>query len=107
LTKAFRARASEAEGPPRAKSLRVSLPSDLRSVTLRDLPANVSLTFGKLEIRAESAIAMLECPSLLAQAMQNDPEQINTIFDHPPPPPVIEDDDLKQLLASLRSRETR
>ncbi len=104
---AFRARTREAEAPPQTKPLRVSLPSDLRSVTLLDLPSNILLSFGKLEIQAESAVAMLESLALLAQAMQNDPERIHAIFGPPPPPSVIEDDDLKQLFASLRAREVR
>jgi hypothetical protein len=107
LDEAFRARSREAEVPPQTKPLRVSIPADLRSVTLHDLPSNIRLSFGKLEIEAESAIAMLESLALLAQAMQNDTERIHAIFDPPPTPPEIEDDDLKQLFASLRAHETR
>jgi len=107
LDEAFRARTREADAPPQTKPLRVSLPSDLRSVTLHDLPSNILLSFGKLEIQAESAVAMLESLALLAQAMQNDPERIHAIFDPPPPASVTEDDEIKQLLASLRAWEVR
>ena len=104
---AFRARSRKAETPPQTKPLRVSLPSDLRSVTLRDLPPNILISFGKLEIQAESAEAMLESLAVLAQAMQNDPERIHAIFDPPPPTQNIGDEDLKHLFASLRAREAR
>ena len=104
---AFRTRSREADNPPQTKPLRISLPADLRSVTLYDLPSNIRLSFGKLEIEAGSAIAMLESLALLAQAMQDDTERIHAIFDPPQTPPEIEDDDLKQLLASLRAQETR
>lgn len=103
---AFRARSREAEAPPHTKPLRVSLPADLRSVTLHDLPSNILLSFGKLEIQAKSAIAMLESLALLAQAMQNDPERIHAIFNLPQSPPETEDDDLKQLSVSLRGPGT-
>lgn len=104
---AFRVRSREAKAPPQTKQLRVSLPADLRSVTLYDLPSNIQLSFGKLEIEAGSAVSMLESLALLAQAMQNDTERIRAIFDPPTTPPEIDDDDLKQLCASLRARETR
>ena len=45
---------------PRPKTLRVSLPSGLRHAMLSDLPPNVMLEPGRLEIRAETAVEMLE-----------------------------------------------
>jgi hypothetical protein len=100
---AFRDRVREADAPPSPKPLRVALPSDLRSVLLRDLPANITLSPGRLEIIADSTVVMLESLALLAQAMQNDLDQVQAVLDPPPPPPHVEDDDLRAFLAELRS----
>ncbi|AXC16117.1 hypothetical protein ACPOL_6935 (plasmid) [Acidisarcina polymorpha] len=78
---AFRSRMREADAPPYTKPLKVSLPAGLRTVMLRDLPPNISLTPGRLEIIANSSIAMLESLALLAQAMQNDFLHVQAILD--------------------------
>jgi hypothetical protein len=100
---AFRSRMREADAPPSSKPLRIALPSDLRSVVLRDLPANISLSPGRLEITADSTVGMLESLALLAQAMQNDLAQVQAILEPPVAPPHVEDDDLRAFLAELRS----
>ena len=99
---AFRSRVRDADSPPASKPLRVSLPNDLRSVLVRDLPAHIVLSRGRLEITATSAISLLESLALLAQAMQNDLGQVQAIFEPPASPPYIEDDDLREFLADLR-----
>jgi hypothetical protein len=101
---AYRSRVLEADAPPSPKLLRVALPSDLRSIMLRDLPENISLSPGRLEITAESAVAMLESLALLAQAMQNDLAQVQAVLEPPARPPDVEDDDLRAFLAELRSQ---
>jgi hypothetical protein len=101
---AFRDRVREADAPPSPKPLRIALPADLRSVMLRDLPAHISLSPGRLEITADSAVAMLESLALLAQAMQNDLAQVQAVLEPPAKPPYIEDDDLRAFLAELRSQ---
>ena len=100
---ALRSRVLEADAPPSPKPLRIALPADLRSVLLRDLPANITLSPGRLEITADSTVGMLESLALLAQAMQNDLVQVQAVLDPPPAPPHVEDDDLRAFLAELRS----
>ena len=100
---AFRSRIREADAPPSSKPLRVSLPRDLRSVMLRDLPANISLAPGRLEITADSAIGIIESLAILAQAMQNDLPQIQEALEPPVPLPHVEDDALREFLWELRS----
>ncbi|AXC10229.1 hypothetical protein ACPOL_0872 [Acidisarcina polymorpha] len=60
---AFRSRMREADAPLSTTPLKVSLPANLRTVMLRDLPPNISLTPGRLEIIANSSVAMLESSS--------------------------------------------
>jgi hypothetical protein len=71
---------------------------------LKDLPQHISLSPGRLEITADSAVAMLESLALLAQAMQNDLTQVQAVLEPPTAPPVVEDDDLRTFLAELRSQ---
>ena len=59
VEEALRQRMAEAPPPPRSKPLRVSLPEDLRRAMLPDLPANISLSTGRLEIQATTAEGML------------------------------------------------
>jgi hypothetical protein len=102
----FRMRLQEADAPSTPRTLRVSLPADLRQVTLRDLPLNISLTPGRLEITADTAVAMLESLALLATAMQNDLASVQVILEPPKVPPRVEDDDLQSFLANLRSQRS-
>jgi hypothetical protein len=99
---ALRARMRQADAPPASKPLRISLPHDLRSVMVRDLPSNISLATGRIEITANSAVLMLESLAILAQAMQNDLLQVQAIIEPPSAPPRIEDDELRSLFAELR-----
>ena len=101
---ALRSRVREADAPPAPKPLRVALPSDLRSIMLKDLPQHISLSQGRLEITADSTVAMLESLALLAQAMQNDLTQVHAVLEPPATPPVVEDADLRTFLAELRSQ---
>jgi hypothetical protein len=104
LDQALRARIREAASPPSSKPLRVALPHDLRSVMVRDLPANISLSKGRLEITAESTTSLLESLALLAQAMQNDLAQIRSTLEPPTMQTVAEDDELHRFLSTLRDR---
>ena len=62
----MRSRLDGAEPVPRPRTLRVALPADLRHAMLPDLPANITLEPGRLEVRAGTAVDMLESlvPSL-------------------------------------------
>ena len=81
VEEAFRHRLTAAQPAPRAKPLRISLPADLRSLRLPDLPINITLAPGRLEIRADSAVAMLESLVALALVMQNDLERFREIVE--------------------------
>jgi hypothetical protein len=101
VEEAMRKRLLEAEAPPAPKPLRISLPSDLRNVMLRDLPGNIQLATGRLEIRAPDCVAMLESLALLAQALQNDLSSAQLLWD-PAPETVPDDADLHAFLMGLR-----
>ena len=103
LDRALRERMLIAPPPPRSKSLRVTLPQDLRSATVKDLPDTIRLTFGRLEIVAATAEGVLESLVLLAQVMQNDLVGIQALLEPPVFSPAVEDDDLLKLISNLRS----
>ena len=73
---ALQKRLSEANPAPRPKALQVSLPDDLRHAMLPDLPGNVTLEPARIEIRADSAEAIVESLCTLAMIMQNVPRPL-------------------------------
>jgi hypothetical protein len=99
---ALRQRVLGAEAPRSPKTLRIALPDDLRSVTMRDLPKNIRLSTGRLEIIADSAVTMLESLALLAQAMQNDLETVRFVLEPLEVHSVVADADLQSLLTGFR-----
>ena len=101
VEEALRTRMAGAEPPPKPKTLRVSLPADLRRAMLPDLPANVVLSPGKIEIRADTAVAMLENLLALAMVMQNDLDRFGEAIE-PRAAPMVEDDELRQFFGRLR-----
>ncbi len=101
---ALQQRLATSEPPPRPKALRVSLPEDLRRAMLPDLPANVSLSPGRIEITADTAVAMVESLFALAMVMQNDLGRWQKAIE-PPPEPAAVDEDLKSFLAHLRQTQ--
>ena len=101
---ALQERLAAADPPPRRTTLRTSLPSDLRQAMMEDLPANVILATGRLEITAPTAVAMLESLVALALVMQNDFERFRTVIEPPPAPPEIGDQELKQMFGRSRER---
>ena len=98
---ALRNRLLEADAPPSPRPLRVALPADLRSVTVRDLPDSIRLSAGRLEIDAPTTEAMLENLVLLAQAMTNDLGGFRAAVEIRPPLTQV-DDDLAAFLVSMR-----
>lgn len=104
VEKGLRTRMIEAAPAPKSKPLRVSLPSDLRSARLPDLPPNITLAPGRLEINASTAVSMLESLVVLAMVMQNDLERFRAVIE---PPYQTSGDDV--LLGELvgRMRESR
>ena len=101
---ALAARLARAEPAPRSKALRVSLPEDLRGAMLPDLPRNVTLSPGRIEITAPTAAGMVEALMTLALVMQNDLERWQRLIE-PPPEPAAVDEDLKRFLAHLRQTQ--
>lgn len=51
---------------------RISLPADLRKAMLPDLPSNVTLAPGRIEITAGTPSGLVEVLTTLAMVMQND-----------------------------------
>ena len=100
LEEALRTRMAGAEPPPKPKTLRVSLPADLRRAMLPDLPANVVLSPGRIEINAATAVAMLESLFALAMVMQNDLDRFQQAIE--PPAPAVQDNELRQFFGRLR-----
>ncbi len=103
VEQSLRDRVLEAEPVPKPKTLRMTIPADLRHAMLPDLPSNITLEPGRLEVRAETATAMLESLFTLAMIMQNDLDRFQHTIEQPPSPPPVEDKDLKNFLSNLRS----
>jgi hypothetical protein len=104
VEEAYRLRVLGADILPAPKTLRIALPQDLRNVMLRDLPENIRLSPGRLEITADSAVAMLESLALLAQAMQNDLEQVRSLLEPPASPPPVAEQELHAFFEGLRQQ---
>ncbi len=101
VEEAFQQRLAGAEPPPRPRPLRIPMPVDLRHAMLGDLPPNITLSPGRIEITAETATAMVEALFSLAAIMQNDLHRWQNIIE-PPPEPTTGDDELRDFLAHLR-----
>ncbi len=102
---AFQKRLIGANPAPRPKPLQVSLPDDLRHAMLPDLPGNVTLEPGRIEIRADSAEAMVESLFTLALIMQNDLDRWSQLIEPPRENPAHVDDELRTFLNHLRQLE--
>ena len=105
VEEALRARQAAAEPVPRPKALRVSLPADLRNAMLPDLPPNILLEPGRLEIRAETAESMLESLVALAMVMTNDLERFRSAVELEVPASRASDQVLYMLCEQLRVRQ--
>lgn len=102
VEEALRERLAEAEPVGRPKTLKVSLPEDLRRARMPDLPANVALSPGRIEITAGTAIGMLESLVALALVMQNDLDRFRDAIEPPIVPVVTTDEELQAFLGRLR-----
>ena len=105
VEEALQQRMLEADPPPRPAPLRVSLPDDLRHAMLPDLPGNVTLAPGRIEITADSATAMVESLFTLAMIMQNDLDRWSHLIE-PPKAVKIQDEEIQAFLSGVRSRNT-
>ena len=105
VEEALRARQAEAEPVPRPRTLKVSLPADLRHAMLPDLPPNVVLAPGRLEITSPTAVGMLESLLALALVMQNDLDRFREAIEPPLTPVAVEDEELRALFGRLRVKD--
>ncbi len=97
---------AEAEPAPTRKRMKISLPQDLRHAMLPDLPANVVLAPGRLEITSGTAVGMLESLVALAMVMQNDLDRFQSVIE-PNLPPHVKDDDLRGMIKRMRSADQK
>jgi hypothetical protein len=104
VDEALRQRVLEADAPPARKALKIAMPQDLRNVMVRDLPENIKLTPGRLEITGDSAVAIVESLVLLAKALDNDLEQVRLALDPPTSPSAVADAEVQAFLAGLRGQ---
>jgi hypothetical protein len=107
VEQAMRDRLALAEPPPKRKLLRTSLPGGLRQAMLPDLPPNVTLSPGRIEITGASATTMVEALISLAMVMQNDLARWEQAISIPTPVAEAQDDELRMLFRELRNRSTR
>jgi hypothetical protein len=105
VERALRSRYERARPVPRPKPLRITLPEDLRHITLTDLPENVSVREGEVRVAGADAEQIIEGLFILAQVLQNDLDAVRARLDPPPQPPQM-DEDLRQMLRSLREHHS-
>ena len=106
LTVAHRERMQLAEPVPRPKSLKIDLPEDLRSVMLRDLPPEILLEPGRIEVRGRDVASLLQNFYLLVMAMENDLGSLEATLEPPAAPANIPDmDEMQEMFARLRLEE--
>ncbi len=101
---ALRSKHEAAEPVPRPSPLRISLPEDLRRVTLRDIPDNVILRPGEIRVTGANAERILEGLLVLAQVMQNDLDSVRARLDAPAGSQPV-DEELRTLFAALHRTE--
>lgn len=101
IEEALRTRMLKAEPPPRPKPLRVTLPAELRRAMLPDLPGNITIEPGRLEIRAATAVSMLESLVTLAAIMGNDLDRFQQAVEVRNP---VQHEELQSMLAGMRNR---
>lgn len=105
VERALRSRYERARPVPRPKPLRITLPEDLRHITLADLPENVYVREGEVRVTGADAEQIIEGLFILAQVLQNDLDAVRTRLDPPPQPPQM-DGDLREMLRSLREHHS-
>ncbi|WP_124846795.1 hypothetical protein [Acidipila sp. EB88] len=106
LTAAHRERLLFAEPVPRPRSLKVDLPEDLHAVMLRDLPPEIQIEPGRIEIRGADPASLLQNLYLLVLALEQDLGSIEASLEAPPVPrQVPEVDEMQEMFERLRLDE--
>ena len=104
VEEALRSKHESAEPVPRPSTLRLSLPEDLRRVTLRDLPESVVLSPGEIRVTGANAEQVLEGLIVLAEVMKNDLDSVRMQLD-PPLGQASKDEELRNLFTNMRIQE--
>jgi hypothetical protein len=94
-----------AQPVPRPRRLKLTIPEELRSVMVVDLPAGIALSAGRIVIAGETAVEIIERLLVLARALENDLDTALELLEPTAIPPPVDEDDFKPLFESLRRRE--
>lgn len=97
-----KSRLESGPAPKNPQKLTFSLPPELRTIMAADLPERIQLAPGRLTITGQDSIEIVESLYLLAQAMQNDLDSVQSQLDPPPTPPQIAEEDLRKGFKNLR-----
>lgn len=103
---AHRERQQLAESAPHRRLFKNTLPKDLESVMLRDLPLDIVIESGRLEITGATADIVLQNLILLAKALENDLDSFRQVLDPPVALTAVADGDYLALMQDLRMFET-
>ncbi|RZU29056.1 hypothetical protein [Edaphobacter modestus] len=104
---AHKTRLDTYEPVPKVKGLQIKVPDDLRTIMVRDLPPEVTLEPGRIEILGANSEMLVERLLLLAMALQNDLETAAQRMDPPRRHSERIDDELRAMFQDLAEREQR
>jgi hypothetical protein len=85
--------------PPDSKPIKVEIPEQCKYIRLTDLPPNVVIEPGRIEIKGDGFV-ILQCLALLARSLENDFELFIKACNATPKT----DEKVSKLLTSLRKR---
>ncbi|RZU29810.1 hypothetical protein [Edaphobacter modestus] len=100
-----RARLNTSLPVPRVRLLKMQVPDDLRTVMVRDLPPEITLEPGRIEICGANSVVLMERLLALALALQNDLDTAAQILDPPRHTPELIDNELSKMFRELAERE--
>jgi hypothetical protein len=105
LELSHRERVNNFDPAPRRKAITVSVPPEMRSVMVSDLPPEVHLGPGRVEVSGDTVVQIVERLVLLGLALQNDLPTATVMLVPPSPSSSGFNDELKALFQDLRARE--
>jgi hypothetical protein len=100
-----RERQQLAEPAPHRRLLRNTLPKDLESVMLRDLPLDIVIESGRIEITGANADIVLQNLIMMAKALENDLDSFRQMLDPPSMPAAVTNEDDLGIVEDLRRLE--
>jgi hypothetical protein len=71
----------------------------------KDLPSNIEVSAGSLRIRGADAMEIVRSLHLVAQALQNDLDTMQSLLDPPVPQPQVDDSEIRSMFERLRADE--